>query len=298
MFLFGGSSMQSQQDGNTHNSEISVQDAALILEAIIACRARIEKIELSYCCVWMKLQGTEKSILWRHLQSPLSKLLPYAFLRPSPMLDAEGMNAREISKIEAFVAKGILVPEIVYRTDRAVVVRDVGPSIADRLYLLREKDSVLHEALIVQSFDALGEMHAAGLCHGRPHLRDFFLKDGKIGFLDFEEEPELVMPLATAQARDLWLLLLTTSMIILEPQKTVANAYEQWRLRAPEATQVELRQMIAVLACFLPIVRLIGRVRMGSDLQRFILATEFLKTALETDAAPKGAGKAGKDDRT
>jgi hypothetical protein len=56
--------------------------------------------------------------------------------------------------------------------------------------------------------------------------------------------------------------------------------------------------MIAVLVRFLPNALLIGRLLMGSDLQRFILATEFLKTALETDAALDGASKAGKDDRT
>jgi len=41
---------------------------------------------------------------------------------------------------------------------------------------------------------------------------------------------------------------------------------------------------------------LIGRVRMGSDLRRFIMATDYLMNAVNADAAVKKSGKAGKDD--
>jgi tRNA A-37 threonylcarbamoyl transferase component Bud32 len=290
--------MQLQNGEAISHKDISAEDIAVLLQSILRATDRIEKIELPSATVWMKRQGTEKPIWWRHLQESLSKLLPYAFMRPSKILDAEGMNQREINAIEAFALKGFTVPEIIYRAPRVVVVKDVGPSIADRMGAKRLSDPAGHEALIVQSVEALGEIHGAGLCHGRPHVRDFFLKDGKIGFLDFEECPQEVMPLVTAQARDLWLLLLPLSTLSLDVHKTLPQAFDKWCLRAPAATQDELRQMIAVLGRFLPIVRLIGRVRMGSDLRRFILATEFLKTALETDVALLSAGKAGKDDRT
>lgn len=290
--------MQFHDNGMSYHADLSSEDVATLLRAVLTSDGRIKKIKLSNVTVWMKRQGTEKPIWWRHMQAGFAKLLPFPFMRPSLILSAEGMNAREIATIDAFKQKGFQVPDVLYRAPRVVVLGDVGPSVADRLWPIRTTDPLEHEALIIRSVDALGRIHAAGLCHGRPHVRDFFVRNGEIGFFDFEERPEQVMALAVAQARDLWLLLLTTSTISLDVQKTFESAFQKWRLHAPEATQAQLRQMIAILGRFLPFVRLIGRVRMGSDLRRFILATEFLKTALETDAAPDRAGKAGKDDRT
>jgi tRNA A-37 threonylcarbamoyl transferase component Bud32 len=290
--------MQQYQDRVQSRSDLSEHDVVALLSAVIHATGRIEKIPLSSGDVWMKRQGTEKPIWWRHLQTLCSKLLPIPFLRPSMVLSAEGMTERERSTIERFAAKGFLVPSIIHSAPRVIVLGDVGPSIAEHLCLLRDTDPETHEDLLINCVEALGVLHGAGLCHGRPHVRDFFLRDGQIGFLDFEERPEEVMSVETAQARDLWLLFLPVASLSQNREKTLPIAFEKWRSRAPEATQVELHQMIALLGRFLPIVRLIGRVRMGSDLRRFILATEFLKTALETDAALNGAGKAGKDDRT
>src|SRR5690606_39575859 len=62
-------------------------------------------------------------------------------------------------------------------------------------------------AMLVEMAGALGRVHARGLCHGRPHPRDLFrTADGRWGYLDFEEEPEASMPLAAAQAREVWLM--------------------------------------------------------------------------------------------
>lgn len=290
--------MQQDPSMAPFRTDLSQSDAVTLLNAIINADGRIQKIPLRSGDVWMKRQGTEKPIWWRHLQAGFAKLLPFPFMRPTPILSAEGMTKRERSTIDAFAAKGFPVPPIIYTASKVIVLGDVGPSIAERLGALRNVDQSAHEALLVDCAEALGQLHGAGLCHGRPHVRDFFLSDGRIGFLDFEERPEEVMRLETAQARDLWLLFLPLASLSLEGQKTLNEAFGKWRAAAPEAAQHQLRQMIAVLGRFLPIVRLIGRVRMGSDLRRFILATEFLKTALETDAAPHGAGKAGKDDRT
>ncbi|MGG2477507.1 serine/threonine protein phosphatase, partial [Rhizobium sp. BR5] len=41
-----------------------------------------------------------------------------------------------------------------------------------------------------------------------------------IGFMDFEERPQDVMPLATAQARDIWLLFLQVATRACNPPET------------------------------------------------------------------------------
>ncbi len=271
-------------------------DVAALMKALIGSDRRVQKLALSTGAVWIKRQGTEQSRWGPKAQAALSKLLPYTFMRPSPRLDPKGMMRREIETMRKFAANGFPVPQIIYSSPTAVVLDDVGLTIAQRIDHLEHDDPVAHEALLVQVAAGLGKLHAAGLCHGRPHIRDFFVRDGQIGFMDFEEEPEAVMPLSTAQARDLWLLFLPLVHRSLDGEPTLRAAYRAWADRAPQAAISELRRLVAVLSRFLPLARLIGRVQMGSDLRRFILATDFLGNAVRTEAAGTLPGKAGKND--
>ncbi|WP_296035489.1 serine/threonine protein phosphatase [uncultured Agrobacterium sp.] len=269
-------------------------DIAALMQTLLMSERRIQRLELSSGAVWIKRQGTEEPRWWGKLQGLAGRLLPYAFLRPSPILSPVEMMGREKRRMIEFRDAGFTVPAIIYSSDTAIVLEDVGETI---------QGIIAHKAvagdpdqLLVQSAKTLGQLHAAGLCHGRPHIRDFFLKEGRIGFMDFEEEPQAVMPLASAQARDLWLLFLPLSAFAEKREETLGAAYRGWAADAPQAAIDELRRLVRVLSRFLPLARLIGRVQMGSDLRRFIVATDFLKNAVETDAEAKTFGKAGKDD--
>ena len=269
-------------------------DIAALMQTLLMSEKRIQRLELSSGAVWIKRQGTEEPRWWSKLQGFAARLLPYAFLRPSPVLSPVEMMAREKRRMIEFGNAGFTVPAIIYSSDTAIVLEDVGPTIQG---IVARKASEGHpDRLLVQSAIELGELHAAGLCHGRPHIRDFFLKGGRIGFMDFEEEPQAVMPLASAQARDLWLLFLPLSAFAENTDATLSAAYRGWSAHAPQATIDELRRLVRVLGRFLPLARLIGRVQMGSDLRRFIVATDFLKNAVETDVGAKTSGRAGKDD--
>jgi len=100
------------------------------------------------------------------------------------------------------------------------------------------------------------------------------------------------MPLATAQARDLWILFFQLARRAQRGDETLQRALDVWKAQVPEAVWQELRQIIGMAARFLPLARLIGRVRMGSDLRRFIVATGYLEKAMGPDA--KAPGEAGK----
>ncbi len=100
------------------------------------------------------------------------------------------------------------------------------------------------------------------------------------------------MPLADAQARDLWLLFLQLTDRARLGEATARQAYGAWRAAAPPETEAALATMIRFLAKFLSPTRLIGRVHMGSDLRRFLAATGYLSEVL---LAPRAAdaSKAG-----
>ncbi len=274
-----------QEQAKGFHVHLEDADIAALMQALLASEGRVQQLHLSVGSVWIKRQGAEKAPWWLKLQSLAASALPYKFLKPSPTLAPGAMMTREKRRMIAFGDKGFPVPEIIYASETAIVLSDVGPTVQRTLKSKRQSDNASHDALLIDCAAAIGDLHAAGLCHGRPHVRDFFLRDGRIGFMDFEEEPEAAMPLETAQARDLWLLFLPLSTLAQNGRDTLDAAYKAWASRAPEAAIAELRRLVRVLSRFLPLARLIGRVQMGSDLQRFIVATEYLKNAVKPEAA-------------
>ncbi len=179
------------------------------LQAIIAESRgrRISSALFDGSRVWIKRYDAQSRPFAKRLHSFISPFLPYPFLRSPKETNPAGMAEREKRKAQAFLAAGFEVPRIVYGEGPVLVLSDVAPIIQDRLKCLRKENAQEHDELLIHCAHALGKAHAKGLCHGRPHPRDFFQKNGVAGFLDFEEEPEAVMPLAVAQARDVWLLL-------------------------------------------------------------------------------------------
>lgn len=271
-------------------ADLSDQDIAQLVVALADRSRRVQKVELSRRTVWIKRYGTEAGLIWRRLYLPFARLMPMAF-RVAPVKTPDEMIRQEIRRMERFREKGIDVPDVLYQAGATLVLSDVGQSMELHLYHLRPDPQAFDDLLVFCAAE-LGRIHAAGLCHGRPYPRDMTLTNGHVGFLDFEEDPEAVMPLATAQARDLWILFFQLARRAQRGEETLKRALEAWKEQVPEAVWRELRQIIRTAARFLPLARLIGRVRMGSDLRRFIVATGYLEKAMGPDA--KAPGEAGK----
>lgn len=271
------------------------KDIETLLAVLARGARRIERVEMSFGAVWIKRYGTERPIVWSRAQNALAHLFRKPFLRASPRLGRTAMVDREVRRIAAFAAEGLPVPTVLYRSDSALVLSDAGPTVSARLRTLKTADPAGHEDLLVACAAELGALHARKLCHGRPHPRDLFLEGGRIGYMDFEEEPEAAMPLPAAQARDLWLLFLQLVPSALEGETTAGRALSAWQESAPGDALSELCLLVAFLAKFLWLTRLIGRVHMGSDLRRFLAATRYLSQVLLAPR-PADASKAGKDD--
>lgn len=258
------------------------RDIEALLAVLVNGSKRVERVPLSSRLVWIKRYGTEKPPVWRYLQAILSRIIPIDFLRPCAYMTPREMADRETRRIGLFKEQGIAVPKVLYASDGAIVLEDAGVTVQQRLRQLKDSDPTAHDDLMVACAAELGRLHAKDLCHGRPYPRDMFFAGDRLGFMDFEEEPQTVMPLEVAQARDIWLLFLqiaTGARLGLETQN---RAYEAWSEQAPTAARAELQRMIRFLGGFLFLARLIGRVHMGSDLQRFIVATSFLMHAFTT----------------
>lgn len=241
---------------------------------------RLLRINIDGSKVWIKRFDTEMTTLARRLHNAFSPLLPATFLRASPVLDPAGLALREARKSEAFQSAGFPTPAILWHGHDALAMSEVAPIGEPLLRQMRKSDSDRHEDLLVGMTEALGRAHAAGLCHGRPHPRDMFLhSDGSWGFFDFEEEPEAVMPLASAQARDLWLMFMQISNHALS-RETKIRAFKAWRMQAPAQIMPELQRIVATFSLLLPGLRALRPLGLGSDGLRLLRATSFLRAAL------------------
>jgi hypothetical protein len=153
--------------------------------------------------VWIKRAVPTKSRSWHVFQTFFSVLLPLPVLRPTVSKGGPETLKAEHDRIKAFAKAGIVVPNILaYKCD-VLVTENAGQPLTQLVSKI-EKENERKEFLL-RAAEALANMHKAGLCHGRPHLKDMVLGERGIGFLDFEEEPLSVMSLAEAQARDIWI---------------------------------------------------------------------------------------------
>lgn len=257
---------------------LSSEDTATLLAALVSDLRRVQAVSLGCGTVWIKRHGDKGRRMIVTLQKAVACLLRLPFMRPSPVETAEGMVERDLRRIASYSKAGVPTAEVIYSSGRAIVLSDIAPTVHNRLRYLRDTDPAAHDQLLVFCCAELGRLHAAGLCHGRPYPRDMFIRDERLGFIDFEEEPEAVMPMQTAQARDLWLLFLQLSERAADRKTTQDRAFGAWAAAAPKATIAELREITRSMGRFLWLARLIGRIHMGRDLRQFILATTYLTT--------------------
>ena len=274
---------------------LSPQGTELLLRLLSGARVRLSAAEIDGRAVWIKRFDAERRPMAKVLHALLSPLLP-SFLRSSPAANAAGLAAREARKSAAFRAAGLPTPAIVHRGGAVLVLSNVSEIVEPTLHRLHDSDAAAHDALLVEMAAALGRVHAARLCHGRPHPRDMFRGVEGWGFLDFEEEPEASMPLEVAQARDVWLAFMQIASRAMH-EGTNDRAFAAWQAEAPAEIVPQLRRIVSFTAFFLPLLRLLRPIGLGKDGRRLLDGTTFLRAALEDTGQAAAAACKPKPDQ-
>ncbi len=281
-------------NANTSRVELSPEGLNALLRLLVTDdQRRIGPAVVDGRTVWIKRFGAANRSAGKSLHAALTPLLPYPFLRSSPRVDAAGRTDREARKTDAFRAAGFPALDILYRGPEVLVFSNACRIVKDEIARLAQDDPAAADRLLIGCAETLGRAHAAGLVHGRPHPRDMLIDAGLIGFLDFEEEPEAAMPLAQAQARDVWLLFQQIAARAAADE-TRGHAVAAYRRIAPAQALAELETLVGFFARLLGPAKLLGRF-VGSDGQRLVAGTQFLKSAI---APPShGATAALQEDR-
>ena len=229
--------------------------------------------------VWIKRLGAEGRPFFKRLHALISPLLPWPMLRSSKAHGPNEMALRETSKATTFAEAGFPAVHVLLQQGSNLVLSNASTIVQHKLSRLRDVDAQAHDDLLVNCTAALAKAHRAGLCHGRPHPRDMILENGQLGFLDFEEAPEEVMPLPDAQARDVWLLFLQICGQALHVD-TPHRALDAYRADAPAEVIPRLASARNLFAVLVPVLRALRPIGLGSDGMRLLKASEFLYPAL------------------
>ena len=166
----------------------------------------VEAIDFGGRTAWRKQYepAGERRLRLAMLAALMRRLGIGALLPPPHRCGAEAC-AIELRRLRELDAIGVRVPELIAADDAALVLGDLGRTFASRLRAAAGDDDAT-DALVQRVVDAIAEVHARSGYLGQPSPRNVAIDDhGRVGFLDFEEDPLAVMSLDEAQARD-WLM--------------------------------------------------------------------------------------------
>ena len=107
---------------------------------------------------------------------------------------------REAQRLGALARKGWPVPAVVALSERWLVLRDNGHSIAPILRSLPPEGRL---TLLRRLLEFLQALHAGGGWHGAAQPRNFTQLGDRFGLIDFEDDVEPSMSLPARQARDI-----------------------------------------------------------------------------------------------
>jgi len=168
---------------------------------------RVESIQLGSDIFWVK-RPEKLSLVWR--------------LRKGDPLKA---LAREVDGYRALNERGLAAPQLVAADTGYFITRNGGTSLVALLHDPKTSDEERSQALCAAA-TALHQLHAAGMAHGRPNLKDILWDGSNICFIDFELFG-VIRNMRMAQVSDLLIFALscyaTSRMNVADINKALAH---------------------------------------------------------------------------
>lgn len=224
---------------------------------------------------WIKRPEKRRSGFVSFLHSCVSHFLP-AVLQPTGSKGGMAGLLEEADRLKQFAARSIVVPKLLDVTDDCIILSDCGPHLRHVLKTAANPQDVKN--LLEQATTNLAAVHASGLVHGRPHLKDMTLNsDGSVCLLDLEEDPLKVMGPNAAQARDIWLFLSSCAEFCDNPLEDLKALLELYRSFAGNDIDLELRNIARSGRPFRKVINFFRASNVGRDVYGAYWATKVLE---------------------
>lgn len=136
-----------------------------------------------------------------------------------------GMRAQQIElrRLRELRAAGVAVPAVLGETEDGILLQFLG----DRALVEEFKlDAATGLAAWRRGLEAIADVHRRGQYLSQAFARNMLAHDGRLWFIDFEDDPLEAMDLVHAQARD-WLAYLHSSVWLLAAPRTAQ--LDAWR---------------------------------------------------------------------
>ncbi len=184
-----------------------------------------------------------------------------ALLAPIPLSPSEAC-ATEQAMIRKLSSLGVLVPDIIEASDSHIVVSDIGEVFSS--VCRQTKNIEQRAALLIKGFDALNDLHQRNGYLSQAFARNLTLLDGRVGFIDLEEDPLKVMPLKAAQARDILFFVHSTARFMADAPERYTELLQACIGRVPDGIKLEIANVVRILKYLDPVARMLpGRARMA-----------------------------------
>ena len=232
--------------------------------------------------VWLKKAGPRHSMARYRVLGLLAWLTRLQVLRPVPNLGGNEAIATEARRLRDLAARGLRVPEVLAQQPTGLLLAHLGhpgqptPSLGDEIEgaLPAGPQAVL--ALWQEGLHALGYVHATGTSLSQAFARNLVrCPDGTVGYIDFEDDPVAVLPLAHCQARDALCFVHSTALALVQAGALAPAqaAWQQWLVQCSPGVRRTLVDTAVRLGWlrYLPASR-----RLGRDLQRARAAHDVL----------------------
>ena len=232
--------------------------------------------------VWLKKAGPRHGMARYNLLGVLARFARLPVLRPVPNRGGSAAIATEAQRLRDLSARGLRVPAVLAVQPDGLLLRHLGqpgqptPSLAEEIENAISAGPVAQQALWSQGLQAIGQVHASGTSLSQAFARNLVrCPDGVVGYIDFEDDPTSVLPLAHCQARDALSYVHSTALYLdqggaLEGTRTL---WADWLAACNAEVRSTLTDSIARMAWVrhLPASR-----RLGRDLQRVRAAHDLL----------------------
>lgn len=170
--------------------------------------------------VWVKKRRRRKNPLGWWMQRAAHGLTGLLLALP-PERSAEDNVRLESGLLGRMAEAGVRVPRVLHVDGEYFVMTDAGPT----LEIFLDRNPALADEYIVRAARALRRLHDLGLAHGGAQIKNMTVRDGEIGFIDFES-PIPRNHLEEHQLRDLFLFLLSLERAGRDPDlAAVCRAY-------------------------------------------------------------------------
>lgn len=161
------------------------------------------------------------------------------FLKAAPAWGGARAQQIEVSRLRTLAALGFPVPAVLHVDDEFFVMSSLGED--NLAHIILSQPEIAYEAW-QRGGALLMDIHKQGQYLSQAFARNFVLHDGKLGLIDFEDDPLEVMSLAEAQVRDWLAYLHSTVWLLAAHHESMPSQVGNWLSQESDEVQKLMQQ--------------------------------------------------------